>query len=159
MADTQQTIRDLELRLARCEAQRETLERVVQMLTGSAPPPKESPPAEPPADLTRAILTMTPKQAQALQMLLRGASNREIARRFNVSESAAKTTVRTIMQKLHVSTRAEVVIVAKPIFDAIEPHEYERVIGLSKTWDADAEDKGKRPEAPDHGDLPGRSGS
>ena len=67
---------------------------------------------------------MTTKQFAALQMLMRGASNAEIAGRFNVSENTAKVYVRTIAKKLGVNTRAQIVREMLPILSTVDDNSY-----------------------------------
>jgi DNA-binding CsgD family transcriptional regulator len=88
------------------------------------------------ADLAPPLPTLTTKQHAALQMLLRGASNAEIAERFGVTVNTAKVYVRSLFAKFGVHNRASVVVVAKARFDATNPEEYMRWSGgLPKTWD------------------------
>jgi DNA-binding CsgD family transcriptional regulator len=77
---------------------------------------------------------MTTKQHAALQMLLRGAGNHEIAERFGVTINTAKVYVRGLFAKFEVNTRAGIVLAAKPLFDATDPEDYIRQSGgLPKT--------------------------
>jgi len=81
---------------------------------------------------------MTTKQHAALQMLLRGASNAEIAERFGVTINTAKVYVRSLFSKFGVNNRASVVAKAKMAFEAMPASEYIRWSGgLPKTWDRD----------------------
>jgi DNA-binding CsgD family transcriptional regulator len=79
---------------------------------------------------------LTTKQHAALQMLLRGASNQEIAERFGVTVNTAKVYVRGLFAKFDVHNRASVVIVARDRFEAVPEAEYVRWSGgLPKDWD------------------------
>lgn len=78
----------------------------------------------------------TPKQNAALQMLMRGASNQEIAERMGVSVNTAKVHVRSIAAKLDVKNRASIVVVANRHWQVIGKEEYRLASGgLPKDWD------------------------
>ena len=72
---------------------------------------------------------LTTKQHAALQMLMRGASNADIARRFNVTENGAKVHVRTIAKKLGVNTRAQIVNKLLPILSTVDDNSYMPLLG------------------------------
>ena len=96
------------------------------------------PPIEEPEDKNlEQFKKLTPKQHAALQMLLRGAQNKEIADRLDISENTAKVHLRGIMKKLDAKNRTEAVLVAKPIFDRLSADEYEQITKLPHTWDED----------------------
>lgn len=79
---------------------------------------------------------LTTKQHAALQMLMRGASNADIARRFNVTENGAKVHVRTIAKKVGVNTRAQIVNKLLPILSTVDDNSYRLMSGgLPKDWD------------------------
>lgn len=85
-----------------------------------------------------ALPPMTVKQHAVLQMLLRGATNLEIAERFRVTENTSKVYVRTIARKLGVNTRAQIVMRTLTPFNAIDGNSYMLLAhGLPKTWDQD----------------------
>lgn len=78
----------------------------------------------------------TPKQNAALQMLMRGASNQEIAERMGVSVNTAKVHVRSIAAKLDVKSRASIAVVANRHWQEIDDEEYRLASGgLPKDWD------------------------
>lgn len=78
----------------------------------------------------------TPKQNAALQMLMRGASNQEIADRMGVSVNTAKVHVRSIAAKLDVRNRASIAVVANRYWRGIGDEEYRMASGgLPKDWD------------------------
>lgn len=90
---------------------------------------------------TRQMPQLTTKQFAALQMLMRGASNAEIAKRFNVSENTAKVYVRTIAKKLGVNTRAQIVREMLPILSTVDDNSYRLASGgLPLDWDELYED-------------------
>lgn len=78
---------------------------------------------------------MTTKQHAALQMMLAGASNAEIAKRFGVTENTAKVYVRTVAAKYGVHTRTQIVLKARDQIESLSEDEY-RVLsgGLPKDW-------------------------
>ena len=77
----------------------------------------------------------TPKQHCALQMLLHGGVNQQIAERFNISPNTAKVHVRTIAKKLGVNTRSQIVMKMLQEFEAIDDNSY-RILsgGIPKDW-------------------------
>lgn len=81
------------------------------------------------------LFKLTTKQHGALQMLLEGCSNAEIAKRFDVSEDTAKVYVRTIAKKYGVNTRAQIVMATLEEFNSLEDDVYMRISGgLPKDW-------------------------
>ena len=54
-------------------------------------------------------LNLTPREGEVLQMIARGARDREIADELTVSESTVKKHVQNILRKLHARNRAEAV--------------------------------------------------
>jgi len=64
------------------------------------PPPRDTSPAHP-SDLTN-------REVEIVQQLMRGASNREIARRLIISENTVKNHVRNVLSKLHLRSRREI---------------------------------------------------
>ncbi len=78
----------------------------------------------------------TTKQHAALQMLLRGADNQEIADRFNVSPNTSKVYVRGVAKKLGVQTRAQIVVKMLDVFNDFDDNSYRMLTGgLTKDWD------------------------
>ncbi len=79
----------------------------------------------------------TTKQHAALQMLMRGADNKEIALRFGVSINTAKVYVRTIAKKLKVHTRAQIIYKMMHEFQDVDDNAYMIMSGgLPKDWDS-----------------------
>jgi DNA-binding CsgD family transcriptional regulator len=79
----------------------------------------------------------TTKQNAALQMLMRGASNDDIAERLGVTDNTAKVHVRSIAKKLDVHNRAVIALRALPHWQAIDGEAYRMLSGgLPKDWDA-----------------------
>ena len=79
---------------------------------------------------------LTTKQHAALQMVLRGAGNVEIADRFNVSVNTSKVYVRAIAKKLLVKSRGQIIVKVLDVFRSIDDNSY-RIMsgGLPKDWD------------------------
>ena len=78
----------------------------------------------------------TTKQQVALQMLLRGADNQEIADRMGVTINIAKVHVRGIAKKLGVSTRSQIIWkIHKEMIDIDENGYMMLSGGLPKDWD------------------------
>jgi DNA-binding CsgD family transcriptional regulator len=79
----------------------------------------------------------TTKQNAALQMLLRGASNAEVAERLGVTENTAKVHVRSIAKKLGVHNRGVIALRTMPHWQAIGDEAYRMLSGgLPRDWDA-----------------------
>ena len=135
--DLQQLLNELERRIAHIEGQRDAWKAMAEKLMHDAQKARQAPPApkiEPTA--YNAFTSLSFKMHAALQMLLRGASNREIAERFQVAEPTAKVYVRQIAAKFGVKKRPEIIRKASPIFQTISSDEYLLIAGLPKTWDA-----------------------
>jgi len=79
---------------------------------------------------------LTTKQHAALQMVLRGAGNVEIAERFNVSVNTSKVYVRAIAKKLGVKTRGQIIVKMLDRYRSIDDNSYRLMTGgLPKDWD------------------------
>ena len=86
-------------------------------------------------EVANTLYMLTTKQHAALQMLLDGRSNIEIAKRFNVSDDTAKVYVRTIAKKYDCHTRAQIVGATLEEFNLISDDVYVRISGgLPKDW-------------------------
>jgi len=80
----------------------------------------------------------TTKQHVALQMLMRGADNQEIADRMGVSINTAKVHVRGMFRKLNVNSRAQLIHRLHKEFDEIDDNGYMMMTGgLPKDWDGE----------------------
>lgn len=55
---------------------------------------------------------LSPKEREVLELLTRGALNKEIASSLNISENTVKNHLKSIMEKLHVENRVQVVAYA-----------------------------------------------
>lgn len=81
---------------------------------------------------------LTAKQHVALQMLLAGKSNAEIAERFGVSDNGAKVYVRSIYKKFGVHTRSQAAVAVWEEWDAVSDGRYEAISGgIPKGWSKD----------------------
>jgi DNA-binding NarL/FixJ family response regulator len=90
----------------------------------------------PNAEVGETLRLFTTKQQVALQMLLRGADNQEIADRMEVTINTAKVHVRGIAKKLGVSTRSQIIWkVHKEMIDIDENGYMMLSGGLPKDWD------------------------
>ena len=86
-------------------------------------------------EVPNTLFMLTTKQHAALQMLLDGRSNIEIAERFGVSDDTAKVYVRTIAKKYDCNTRAQIVTATLEEFNSISDDVYMRISGgLPKDW-------------------------
>ena len=134
------TDRDVLAELARLSSRLDAQERMIASLMASAP-------AASAAGMSGADLAgMTVKQHVTLQMLLRGASNAQIADRLGISENGAKVHVRLIGRKLGANTRSQIVMALVDQFREMSAETYRVVAGgLPKDWaenwmDVDAEE-------------------
>ncbi len=59
-----------------------------------------------------ALETLTPKEVEILEQLVRGASNRDIAAALFISENTVKIHVRNILEKLHLQNRIQAAVYA-----------------------------------------------
>lgn len=85
--------------------------------------------------IVSALAKMTPKMHGALQCVLAGQSNNDIAERFDVTESTAKVYVRSVAMKLGVKTRSEIVTKTMKTFEGLTDAEYlELSGGVPKGW-------------------------
>lgn len=139
---TKPAYEDLERENAELRGEVKALRRMVEelrdcLLHWVTKNPHASPAQKADAEIIDVFQRMTVKQHCALQMLLRGASNAEIAERMAVTESTAKVYVRAIMKKLGVGTRSQVVMRVAPTFDALTDEAYQRMARIPKRWDRD----------------------
>lgn len=83
-----------------------------------------------------ALSTMSVKQHAVSQMIIRGASNQEIARRFGVSDNTAKVYLRSLAKKLGVRMRTQIAFKLLPVLQDMGAREYKNIAkGLPKDWD------------------------
>jgi len=115
-------------RVAKLEGRIESLERQMDRLTMGSPSQQ--------IHASEIILAkLTPKQHVSLQMLMKGKSNAEIAKRLGVSENTAKVHVRGIAKKYGVSTRSQIVMCAFTEIEAVTSDQYKAMAGgLPKNW-------------------------
>lgn len=88
----------------------ELIETLRTVLAGkTAPMPRASGAGGPPPGLDLATLFphLSPRQLEVFRALLRGASDKQIARELNIGDSTVKTHVRVILQALGVRSRGE----------------------------------------------------
>ena len=78
----------------------------------------------------------TIKQHVCLQMVLRSASNEEIAKRMEVTVNTAKVHVRTLAKKLGVKSRAQIAVKCLILIRKLDDETYKLMTGgLPKNWD------------------------
>ncbi|WP_009904634.1 LuxR C-terminal-related transcriptional regulator, partial [Burkholderia thailandensis] len=73
-----------------------------------APAPAATPAAHVPVDPDQ----LTPREHDIVRALARGASNKEIAREFDVAESTVKIHVQNVLKKLNLSSRVQIAVYA-----------------------------------------------
>ena len=129
MKSTDAQLDELKLSLARLEGKVDALLMILRRGPDMAP----SPPSEANPVLSR-LASLTVRQHGALQMIILGRSNKDIADRFEVTENTAKVYVRGIASKLKVRTRVEIVRVANPEYSQCPPEIYKKTAGLPKGW-------------------------
>lgn len=124
---------DVSTRVANLEVRVETLTRLVEALASGGNPGALEVTTGEGADQ---LGTLTSRQHQCLQMLLRGAHNQEIADRFAVSINTVKVYVRSIANKFSVRTRSQIVMKSSRIVEGMPDDIYMGISGgVSKTWD------------------------
>lgn len=84
---------------------REEVADLVESLRRSAPPPSAAP--EP-----RSNYGLTPRELEVISSIVTGSTNREIARRLDISEETVKRHLTNIFDKMGVSTRLELALLA-----------------------------------------------
>lgn len=124
--DTVEVYAALEQRVEDLEAQVRVLMRAIGS-QGPASTKKDTHPRD--LSVVSALGKMTPKMHLALQMVIAGRSNRDIADEHSVTESTAKAYVRSVAQKLGVTTRAEIVTRVLPTLRSMSDAEYEAISG------------------------------
>lgn len=127
----QARIAELERQLAECQARYEGA--LAAMAAGGSSNKAEPPATSAEINAFRAMHSFTVKQHCAMQMMLRGSGNAEIADRMGVQLSTAKVYVRAMFAKLGVRSRAEYLLALKPVFDRLDPAEYERMGASRRT--------------------------
>lgn len=99
-----------------------------------------------PPRMVSALHSMTPAEHVALQMVMDGRINREIAVCLDVSEDRVRQWVESVVRKLDLSSRAEIRDRMVPVMKAIPAAEYEAASGgIPKDWN----DKYGVPGVPD----------
>lgn len=99
-----------------------------------------------PPRMVAALHSMTPAEHVALQMVIDGRINREIAVCLDVSEARVKEWVDSVVRKLELKSRAEIRDRMMPVMRAIPAAEYELASGgIPKDWN----DKYGVPGVPD----------
>ena len=69
-------------------------------------------PAAPPAALPSAIAGLSPRERDILRGIVRGESNKEIARTHGIAETTVKIHVQHVLRKLNVSSRVHAAVIA-----------------------------------------------
>ena len=86
------------------------------------------------------LASFTTKQHAIIQMLMRDATNDEIASRLRVAPNTIKTHIAMIARKLGVQRRAAIITTIAPIYERISASAYvEASGGLPKNWDKNYE--------------------
>ncbi len=83
-----------------------------------------------------AFYRLTARQHAILQMIMRAASNQDIADRLGVSLFTVKNHLTAIFRKFGVHKRSQLSMMVRPVFDSMPEDEYQRMTGgLAKGWD------------------------
>ncbi len=80
------------------------VEKIIARVPTAAPPPSPSPPA--------GWDELTPREQEVLQLIAKGASNREIAQSLYISEGTVKNHVTNILNRLNLRDRTQAAIFA-----------------------------------------------
>lgn len=95
-------------------------------------------------DAVSVLGKFTTKQHAAMQMLVTGASNAEIADRFGVTENTAKVYVRSLAGKLGVNSRMQIVLTVVPMLEVVDERTYETMSGgLPLDWASKYDERGQ----------------
>jgi len=131
----------METRVAILEGKVDLLEKMFSAFLGGGIRPaaedeRSHTVAEPVSTTPAGLLPrLTVKQHVALQMLLVGRGNAEIAERFGVTENGAKVYVRAIYKKFGVNTRSQAVMAVVDEYTLITDRWYEAISkGIPKNW-------------------------
>lgn len=126
------TIEELDARVRALEAQQQMLERML----GNLMRPDVGLVEARSDDFEPVLLAqLTTKQHVALQCLLAGKSNAEIAERFGVTENGAKVYLRAIYKKYGVNTRSQAVMAIYDEWEKISDRRYFTLSkGIPKNW-------------------------
>jgi two-component system nitrate/nitrite response regulator NarL len=90
-------------------------QRQASSATADAVPAATSVPAGPSApasDAQAAIASLSPRETDVLRGIVRGASNKEIARTHGIAETTVKIHVQHVLRKLNVSSRVHAAVIA-----------------------------------------------
>lgn len=119
----------LENQVAQLIGRSEAFEKMLLSLIGGVPTHVEAPGA------TGALARLTTKQHAALQMLIAGKGNKDIAERFGVTDNGAKVYVRAIAKKAGVNTRSQILMTVYDEWNGIGAEQYKAISGgLPKDW-------------------------
>lgn len=84
---------------------------------------------------TMNLLSM--KQHATIQMVVRGASNAEIADRFGVSVNTSKVYLRSLAKRFGVTLRTQIAVAVQPVLRELTDAQYQQMAkGLPRNWDA-----------------------
>ena len=122
---------ETDIRIARLEGRLEAMEKQLNSFLGRQVFSQRVDGEQRTAILPR----LTPKQHVSMQMLMKGYSNLDIAKRLGVTENTAKVHVRAIAKKYGVQSRSQIVMQAFPEYEAIPASTYEVMTGgIPKDW-------------------------
>lgn len=125
-----------------------TLLHLVQLQGGNATPQKFSKHGLTTGEIAL-VRNMTTKQHCTLQMVERGARNQDVAAVLGVAENTVKLHVRAICKKMGVKNRSQAAMVARDIYEKIDPTEYEALSGgIPLDWSVSLREGQPDPYAP-----------
>jgi two-component system nitrate/nitrite response regulator NarL len=81
--------------------------KLVSALRQSTPTPPSAPAGTPDV-----LVTLSPREREILAAIGRGASNKEVAREFDIAESTVKIHVQHLLRKLGVTSRVQLAVIA-----------------------------------------------
>jgi len=81
-----------------------------------------------------ALSNLTKKQHVALQLLITGARNDDIAKVMGCTVNTAKVHVRTIASKFGVNRRSQIALLGKGMIDGVSDDMYKSIAGIEKDW-------------------------
>ena len=76
----------------------------------------------------------SPKQHALIQMIILKSTTPDIAKRFNVTETGAKSLVRYLCKRLHVTSKAEIIANYEPIWMRANDNDFLERAKIPKSW-------------------------
>ena len=119
---------ELEMRLVGLEAKVDALFQILGAGKGNSTSSEDDPSS------VGELSNLTKKQHMALQLLITGARNDDIAKAMGCTVNTAKVHVRTIASKFGVNRRSQIALMGKGMIDGVSDDMYKSIAGIEKDW-------------------------